>query len=112
MTDNKTTFKQWITPILISLLLLVASASFFQNKNTQNSVDMLQIQTAILSEKMSAHSDWGIIENNKNIVDIEGIEDRVAQLEIDKASYVTMEEFLKKMDEFHTYVMNNYERKK
>ena len=108
-TDNLSIqFKNWITPVLISLLLMVASASFFQNKKTQTSVDMMTIQTAILSEKMTSHTTWGEKENDKNIQQAQSNENRIGVIE---RTYVTQETFLKTMDDFHKYVMANYKRK-
>lgn len=110
MTTEKKTFSvpTWLNSILITLLVIVASASFFQNRKTQNSVDMLQIQTAILNEKITNHISWGETQNSV----VEDNEKRIDALEADKQNYVTMTAFLQRMEEFHQYVMNNYERKK
>jgi len=104
----QTQFKVWITPVLVSLLLVVASANFAQNRNMKASMDMITIQTAILSEKMTSHTTWGEKENDKNIATAQSNENRIGVIE---RTYVTQELFLKTMDDFHKYVMANYKRK-
>lgn len=108
--ENKEKFNMptWLNSVLITILIIVAGASFFQNKKTQNSVDTLQISMAILNEKITTNIDVSgetqeLVEDNTK---------RITALEIDRANYITQAQYLARMEEFHQYVMNNYERKK
>ena len=110
MTEKKSlSLPSWLNSVLITVLIIVASASFFQNKQTQVSVDMLQIQTAIINEKITNHISWGEDQNKLTLENIDSNEKRIGALE--KAKYVTQTEFLTRLDEFHKYVIQNYKRK-
>ena len=106
MTEQKKTFSvpQWLNSILISLLLIVASAVFLQNRETQKSVETLQIQQAVLSSQLANHFQFAeegitvVKENEKRLDDIE-------------KTYMTRDEVLKQLDLIYAYVEKNYQRK-
>ena len=102
--NEKSNIPSWLNSVLISLLLLVASVNFFQNRQTQNSVETLQIQQAVLTTQLSNHfqfAETGILQVQEN-------ENRLDELE---KTVMTREEVLKQLDLIYAYVEKNYQRK-
>ena len=102
--NEKSNIPQWLNSVLISLLLLVASVNFFQNRQTQNSVETLQIQQAVLTTQLANHfqfAETGILQVQEN-------ENRLDELE---KTVMTREEVLKQLDLIYAYVEKNYVRK-
>ena len=104
MTDRQNTFKEWLLPVLVSLLLLVAGANFFQNRNTQRSVETLQIQQAVLSNQLSNHFQFA----EEGITTVKENEKRLDAIE---NTYMTREEILRQLDLMRDYMEKNYQRK-
>ena len=104
MTEKKGITAQWLNSILISLLLLVASVNFFQNRQTQKSVETLQIQQAVLTNQLSNHFQFA----EDGIATVKENEKRLDELE---KTVMTREEVLKQLDLIYAYVEKNYQRK-
>ena len=104
MTEKKGITAQWLNSILISLLLLVASVNFFQNRQTQKSVETLQIQQAVLTNQLSNHFQFaedGIATVKENEKRLDAIEN----------TYMTRTEILRQLDLMREYMEKNYVRK-
>ena len=104
MTEKTSTFKDWLLPVLVSLLLLVAGANFFQNRNTQRSVETLQIQQAVLSNQLANHFQFA----EEGITTVKENEKRLDKIE---STYMTREEILRQLDLIYAYMEKNYQRK-
>ena len=104
MTEKQTSFKEWLLPVLVSLLLLVAGANFFQNRNTQRSVETMQIQQAVLSNQLSNHFQFA----KDGIATVKENEKR---LDIIESTYMTRTEVLHQLDLMRDFMEKNYVRK-
>jgi len=104
MTEKKGITAQWLNSILISLLLLVASVNFFQNRQTQKSVETLQIQQAVLTNQLSNHFQFA----EEGITTVKENEKRLDAIE---NTYMTREEILRQLDLMRDYMEKNYVRK-
>jgi len=104
MEKQTSTFKDWLLPVLISLLIMIAGANFFQNRTTQKSVETLQIQQAVLSNQLSNHFQFA----EDGILQVQENEKRLDKIE---STYMTRDEVLKQLDLIYTFVEKNYQRK-
>ena len=102
--DNISALPNWLNSVLISLLLLVGGATFFQNRQTHNSVEVLQIETAILTTKLSDHfnfAETGMVQVNSNT-------DRITEVE---KTMVSEDQILIYLSELRKWIDDNYEKK-
>jgi len=108
MTEKQSTFKEWLLPVLVSLLLLIASISFFQNRTTQKSVEILNLQVAVLSNQLSNHISWGEGENSDNIALITANDKRLDAIE---QNYMKRDDILAMLENMRKWVNDNYQKK-
>ena len=104
MEKQISTFKEWIVPVLVSLLLLVAGANFFQNRNTQKAVETLQLQTAVLQNTVATHIDFGT-------AGMGVVNDNEKRLDLIEASYMKREEVLRQLELMRDYIDKTYVKK-
>ena len=103
---EKRTFSvpQWLNSILISLLLIVASAVFMQNRQTQQSVETMQLQIAVLTNTMQNHIEFG----NEGM---QVVKENEKRLDVIESNYMKRDEVLKQLDLMRDYMEKNYVRK-
>lgn len=113
MTQIEKTFNfpQWVNSILISLLLITASASLLQNKHTQKSLDLLTIQVAVVSNQVQTHISWGENVNLANTVLMNSNEARLDAIEARQEKFMTQEEIMRQFELIRDYCDKNYVRK-
>ena len=103
---EKRTFSvpQWLNSILISLLLIVASAVFMQNRQTQQSVETMQLQIAVLTNTMQNHIEFGT-------EGMKVVQENEKRLDVIESNYMKRDEVLKQLDLMRDYMEKNYVRK-
>ena len=103
---EKRTFSvpQWLNSILISLLLIVASAVFFQNRETQKSVETMQLQIAVLTNTMTNHIEFG----NEGM---QVVKDNEKRLDVIEQNYMSREDVLRQFELIRDWVDKNYQKK-
>ena len=104
MNDKQQTFRDWLLPVLVSLLLVVAGANFFQNRNTQKAVETLQLQTAVLQNTVATHIDFGT-------AGMGVVNDNEKRLDLIEASYMKREEVLRQLELMRDYMDKTYVKK-
>jgi len=113
MTTEKKEFNvpTWLNSILITLLVLIASASLYQNRNTQKSVDLLTIQVAVLSNQVQTHINWDENANKNNLKIMSSNEVRLDAIEKRQENFMTQREIIEQFKLIREYVEKNYLRK-
>ena len=90
----------WLNSILITILVIIATASFAQNKSTQKSVELLTIQVAVLTNQ---------IETQKEGLTLVG--DNEKRLDCIEKDLMTKDEILRQFELIKSWVDKNYQRK-
>lgn len=104
MAETKFNIPTWLNSILITILIIIAGATFFQNRDTADKVSTLQLQVAVLTEQLNNHITFG--ENGMAVV-----EANEKRLDVIEANYMKRDEILKQLDDIRRWVENNYVKK-
>ena len=98
--NTKFSLPTWLNSILITILVIIASASFAQNRSTQKSVDLLTIQVAVLTNQ---------IETQKESLSLVG--DNKKRLDTVEKDLMPKDEILRQFELIKDWVNKNYIRK-
>ena len=96
MTDSKFNVPTWLNSVLITILMVVAGASFFQNKQTNKTVQTLEVSVAVLTTKIDG---FNVADKTNRINEIE-------------KTFVTEEQIQTYFAGLREWIDANYEKKK